>query len=525
MHSATAVRRQIEAALGNRIPSALTPRPRTVREGSPTGIPEIDALLEGGLPLGAITELVGPPCSGRTTLAQAALAAITAMGKAVAWVDASDTLDPISAAAAGIDLSRQLWVRCGGVSAPEKVRPTHNDEPHSTPGAALLMEGSRVPAQSGGCGSPHPRGEARGLGPAVEAIFQNTQPAISKAMPASRGGEGRNPNPDRPNLRREKWIGTPSAPNRKLTEGPAPFHSLCSPHREEQIATDRLPPRRGANFKLPDRGPKNLSAAQIAYTGMVAGAWDDNRNNIAGRGLKTSPNAIAAGLPRFRELEELQARTAAATRATPQPLRPSEPAQNLPGQKHALSATPSASSRTSPNAQPGQPQPAAPASLAGDPPRQWGRPSSPVWKALDQALRATDLLLAGGGFSAIVLDLGSTPAEFAWRIPLATWFRFRAGAERSRAVLLVLTQHPCTRSSAELVLSLEATQPNLETRVLTGARFQVHVERQRFENNSPIPDGNDASLPGKLHLIPRKPPGRARSAVWGRKTAWAGGTQ
>ena len=46
MHSAATVRRQIEAALETRIPSALTPRPRTVREQCPTGIAEVDALLE-----------------------------------------------------------------------------------------------------------------------------------------------------------------------------------------------------------------------------------------------------------------------------------------------------------------------------------------------------------------------------------------------------------------------------------------------------------------------------------------------
>ena len=516
MHSAAAIRRQIEASLSARIPSALTPRPRTVRELSPTGISEIDALLEGGLPLGAITELVGPPCSGRTTLAQAALAAMTAAGKAVAWVDASDTLDPVSAAAAGIDLSRQLWVRCGGGQSPKSAG---KELSHPNAGAAMLVEGSRIPAQSGGCGSPHPRSESRGLGPAVEAIFQ---PSISEAMPASRGGEGRNPNPDRPNLRREKWIATPGAPNCKLTDAPAPFRAGRAPDREEQVPTDRLPARRGANFKLPNRGPRNLSAAQIAYTGLVAGAWNDNRNNAAGRGLKSSSSAIAAGLPRFSDME---ARAAAQARGLPQPLRKWDPAQ-----ASLASASEPSIAKTHVKSSSGQKpvQGNAPTSLAGDPSSQLGRAASPVWKALDQALRSTDLLLVGGGFSAIVLDLGSTPAEYAWRIPLATWFRFRASAERSRAVLLVLTQHPCTRSSAELVLSLQAAQVHGTSTILTDVHFQIHVDRQRFEKTPPTPDSqvsDDNSLSNRLHLVPRKPPQRVRSAVWQRKTAWAGGTQ
>jgi recombination protein RecA len=31
-----------------------------------TGIEALDEILEGGLPIGAISELVGPECSGRT---------------------------------------------------------------------------------------------------------------------------------------------------------------------------------------------------------------------------------------------------------------------------------------------------------------------------------------------------------------------------------------------------------------------------------------------------------------------------
>lgn len=66
-----------------------------------------------------------------------------------------------------------------------------------------------------------------------------------------------------------------------------------------------------------------------------------------------------------------------------------------------------------------------------------------VWTALDQAIRAADLLLSAGGFAALVFDLGSTSPEVASRIPMATWFRFRAAAERSRTSILLLTQYPC----------------------------------------------------------------------------------
>lgn len=54
------------------------------------------------------------------------------------------------------------------------------------------------------------------------------------------------------------------------------------------------------------------------------------------------------------------------------------------------------------------------------------------WSRLDQALRVTDLLLQGGGFSAIVLDMGNIAPEYASRVPLATWFRYQAVAEPQR---------------------------------------------------------------------------------------------
>ena len=53
-----------------------------------------------------------PASSGRTTLLLAALAAATRRGEFCAVVDASDALDPQSAAAAGVELDRLLWVRC-----------------------------------------------------------------------------------------------------------------------------------------------------------------------------------------------------------------------------------------------------------------------------------------------------------------------------------------------------------------------------------------------------------------------------
>ena len=89
------------------------------------GIRELDALT-GGLPRGCITEIGGAASSGRTSILFAALAHATRRGEVCALVDASDALHPASAAAAGVQLERLLWVRCR--KAVSSVRSKHNFE-------------------------------------------------------------------------------------------------------------------------------------------------------------------------------------------------------------------------------------------------------------------------------------------------------------------------------------------------------------------------------------------------------------
>jgi hypothetical protein len=259
--SASALRLEIEHALERSFPAALTPAQRTIRETASTGIAEVDALLDGGLPVGAISEVNGPESSGRTTLVLSFLAHRTAAGQVCGWVDTDDAFDPESAAANGVNLRQLLWVRCRKVGGP---------------------------------------------------------------------------------------------------------------------------------------------------------------------------------------------------------------------------AT--------------------------------GKQAAKPWTQLDQALRATDLLLQAGGFAAIVLDLGDTAAEHARRIPLATWFRFRQAADRARTSLVVLAQAGCAQgshaqssnaqSSAAVALECAAMSPVIAGgTVLRGFRFQVRNERQRF---TPFALGR------------KKPP----ASVWAAACAW-----
>jgi hypothetical protein len=76
-----------------------------------SGVVTLDELMGGGWPQGKVGELVGPASSGRSAVAAATVAAASARGEVTAWLDAADAFDPASAAAAGVDLDRLLWVR------------------------------------------------------------------------------------------------------------------------------------------------------------------------------------------------------------------------------------------------------------------------------------------------------------------------------------------------------------------------------------------------------------------------------
>ena len=78
----------------------------------PFGIPSLDEFT-GGVPRGALTELVGPVSSGRSSVTLSLIASVTRRQEVCALVDVTDSFDPISAEAAGVDLERLLWVRCG----------------------------------------------------------------------------------------------------------------------------------------------------------------------------------------------------------------------------------------------------------------------------------------------------------------------------------------------------------------------------------------------------------------------------
>lgn len=127
---------------------------------------------------------------------------------------------------------------------------------------------------------------------------------------------------------------------------------------------------------------------------------------------------------------------------------------------------------------------------------------------LEQALKATDLLLQTGGFAVIVLDMSDVIPQHLMRIPLATWYRFRLAAEQARTALIFLTQSPCASSCAALALRCDdpITLPftnNGETSLFWGQQYRLTRERNRNEGSP---------------LLQKKPVARAE---WDAETVWS----
>ena len=101
---------ELDPELVSRLVSAQRLEERRGQRSS--GLPALDALLGGGWPRGALSELAGRRSSGRTSVMLATLARAARAGETTALVDTGGALDPRAAAASGLPLPRLLWIRC-----------------------------------------------------------------------------------------------------------------------------------------------------------------------------------------------------------------------------------------------------------------------------------------------------------------------------------------------------------------------------------------------------------------------------
>ena len=124
--------------------------------------------------------------------------------------------------------------------------------------------------------------------------------------------------------------------------------------------------------------------------------------------------------------------------------------------------------------------------------------------SLEQALKATDLLLQGGGFGLVVVDLGDVPTQAARRVPLTSWFRFRRAVENTRTVLLVVEQEPYAKTCASVVVKLSAVSSQLSVssqwpvasgqqkdrpahaRILAGLEIKSELVRSAAQRKKPV---------------------------------------
>jgi recombination protein RecA len=70
----------------------------------------------------------------------------------------------------------------------------------------------------------------------------------------------------------------------------------------------------------------------------------------------------------------------------------------------------------------------------------------------EHALKAADLLIQGGGFGLVVMDLGDTPPVTARRISLTSWFRLRRAVENTPTVLVAVARQSNAKTCASLML-------------------------------------------------------------------------
>jgi hypothetical protein len=101
---------------------------------------------------------------------------------------------------------------------------------------------------------------------------------------------------------------------------------------------------------------------------------------------------------------------------------------------------------------------------------------------LEHAFKAADLLLQGGGFGLVLLDLGDVPANSAKRIISSWWYRFRRTLEPSPTALLVIAEDSCVRSCASLALELRA-----QTHLWSSSEAQSRVSHDVCKRTSRSP--------------------------------------
>jgi hypothetical protein len=84
-------------------------------------------------------------------------------------------------------------------------------------------------------------------------------------------------------------------------------------------------------------------------------------------------------------------------------------------------------------------------------------------KPLEQAFKATDILIQNGGLGLIVIDLGEIEERLVRKIPLTTWFRFARVIEKQPTALVVFATYPAAQSCATMTLHIRNSEIHWST--------------------------------------------------------------
>jgi hypothetical protein len=115
-----------------------------------SGLAPLDALIDGGIPRGRISEITGRAGSGKTSIAASFAAFATRRGEVAAWLDASGTFDPESMAVAGVALRRMLWASMRRGSARNLRSPLLNREGLGV--SSAIVKAAELVLEAGGFG-------------------------------------------------------------------------------------------------------------------------------------------------------------------------------------------------------------------------------------------------------------------------------------------------------------------------------------------------------------------------------------
>jgi recombination protein RecA len=97
---------------------------------------------------------------------------------------------------------------------------------------------------------------------------------------------------------------------------------------------------------------------------------------------------------------------------------------------------------------------------------------------LTQALKSTDLLLQGGGFGVVALDVSDLDANALKEVSLSTWFRFQRSIEKTPTILTIVSRMGIAKTCASLAIRA-AADFEFEDRLLAHSVTRAEIVRLR----------------------------------------------